>query len=153
MITDAPSRLPVSVSHADKKGEPNETLALEGKSKGFSLTSHSLSLTTRLFSVDFTWRRLEVDSASPTPGAVNASLVNTSPLKRGPLSPPTPSFAEVLKRQQLASLLTEESTPPADFDTIQASTGQKAAFAGPASRAYKQASSEGPLSGNRLYKA
>ncbi len=152
MIADAPSWPPVSALLADNKGGTGENLASEGKSKGFSLTSHTLSLTTRLFSLDFTWRRLEVEDSRPAPRDFRNSKLETA-LPARVLNPPPPSFAEVLKRQQLASLLVDQGSSPADGETIQSSAGQQASFYGTAKRAYNQTGAGGPLTGERVYKA
>lgn len=153
MIAKAQAWPLVSAPPAENTGGPALIPAAAGEGKGFALTSHSFNLTTKLFSLDISWRRLEVDGARQTKETVSQphpprSLAN----RKQPASPP--SFAEVLKRQQLASLLTGAASPPEDRETIQASTSSQAAvFAGPAQRAYSQAVPDGPLSGARFFKA
>lgn len=153
MIAKAPAWLPVSASTADNTGGPTLIPAAQGEGKGFALTSHSFNLTTKLFSLDFTWRRLEVDGPRQTSGTADRPQPGHAAPKHAQTAPP-PSFAEVLKRQQLASLLAETAPPPEHRETIQSGTNSQAqVFSGPAQRAYSQSVPEGPLSGARFYKA
>ncbi|KMY68981.1 hypothetical protein AAU61_05365 [Desulfocarbo indianensis] len=151
MITKAP---PLPPKEADPAAREAPSLDLDAQTgeQGFALTSHSLTLSTKHFSLDFTWRRLEVEGKTPPQPLPDQGR----PPAKGAAARRTPqeqSFSEVMKRQQLAALLLEPSAPPEATETIQDGQSQPPAFAGPARRAYGQNTPLGPLSGERLYKA
>jgi hypothetical protein len=153
MIAKASAWPQTSAPPAGNQGAPAQNPAVAGEGKGFALTSHSFNFTTKLFSLDFTWRRLEVDGPRQTSGTVRQPRAR-SRLPNQEQAARVPSFDEVLKRQQLAALLSEKKYPPEHCETIQASSDSQAAvFAGPAQRAYSQTVPQGPLSGARLFKA
>ncbi len=75
-----------------------------------TLTSHSLKIDVGLFTIDLSWRRLEMDPQQSG---------RTEDLVRKP-SPAIPGFAEILRRQQIADLLAPVSRPPAGCELLQA---------------------------------
>lgn len=121
-----------------------------------SVTSHTLSLSTRAFSVDFTWSRVESDQPSAsdrstTPTRAPAEVKsNTGSTRRQPR--PAQSFSEILRRQQLAQLLLVVPPPPPDAVLISSPDPPGPASPGQVCRAYSQA--QGPLANSSLlYKA
>jgi hypothetical protein len=153
MIAKAPAWLQASAPSAEQKCGPAHSPAAQREGKGFALTSHSFNFTTKLFSLDFTWRRLEMDAQSQSTRAIDQKVPQRDSAARKQ-SAPAVSFDEVLKRQQLASLLTEDAPTPEHRETIQSSAmDQAVVFDGPAKRAYSQAIPQGPLYGARFYKA
>ena len=120
-----------------------------------SVTSHSLTLSTKAFCLDFTWRRVETQG-QPAPEADGAQGPPSSQPTRRPRAPrPAPrSFQEALRRQQLAGLLALPPKPPGNRAPLQAMADQVPgpALAGPVCRAYAQA--QGPLAQpSRLFSA
>lgn len=151
MIPKAPSLPPKEAAPAARDVSGLGVDVQTGE-QGFALTSHSLTLSTKHFSLDFTWRRLEVEGKTPPePLPIDGRQPAKSPAAPQPRQ--EQSFSEVLKRQQLASLLVERSNPPEPTETIQDGQSQPPAFAGSARRAYGQNTPLGPLNGERLYKA
>jgi hypothetical protein len=112
-----------------------------------SVTSHTLSLSTRAFSVDFTWSRVETGQpgASPTAAADAATPSESAPRRA---RRPAQSFQEILRRQQLAQLLVV--VPPTPRDAVLLSQAETPAHpqARPVCRAYTQA--QGPLAHSSL---
>ena len=154
MITKAPFLPPLPAATAAREESFNSAPA-EELSQGFSLTSHSFTLNTKLFNLDVSWKRLEVEGRDQ-PKSVSSPLCETKALSKPHAKQANaPTFSEILKRQQLASLLVDTNSPPYDScETIQSGTnGPNLASAGSAQRAYKNASPEGPLGGDRVYKA
>lgn len=159
MIAKSPSWSYLPAANAEREGSV-KALAPEGRGRGFSLTSHSFTLNTKLFNLDVSWKRLEVDGrkqANSQPHSVaSPSRPSPAPARPGPMQAKAPSFSEVLKRQQLASLLMDTASPPPanNLETIQArAKGPNQAFAGSAHRAYRSASHNGPLGSKCIYKA
>ncbi|ADK85704.1 hypothetical protein Deba_2342 [Desulfarculus baarsii DSM 2075] len=108
-------------------GEPTRSRAdglAEDKTR--SVTSHSLTLRTPLFSLGYSWRRVELE---PTPtsggGRVSPDEKPSGPtVKRQPQKPDTPEEAK--RRMQLAALLTKADSPADDFPAAAAPTpGQR----------------------------
>ena len=115
-----------------------------------SVTSHSLSLSTRAFSVDFSWSRVENEPAAsrgqaPAPAAKPVQAAGTAPARQ---PRPAQSFAEVLRRQQLAGLLMVTPPPPRDAVLLWGAEAPAKALPGPVCRAYSQ--SQGPLAQSSL---
>ena len=74
-----------------------------------TLTSHSLIINAGLFTLDLSWRRMEMDpsqSAAFPPAAAAPAIA-------------APSFKEILRRQQIADLLAPVSQPPEDCQLLQ----------------------------------
>jgi hypothetical protein len=138
------------------------TCALDQEISPQTVTSHSLTLATKAFCLDFTWRRVETDqpakrpaiaapASSATAGAPAAvqydrqartSAVATSQPATSPATParaPRQSFAEVLRRQQLAGLVLMPSRPPADRLTLLGPLATADPQPGPVCRAYAEA--------------
>lgn len=141
-----------------------------------TVTSHSLTLTTKAFSLDFTWRRVESDQLAARPALAGPAAESPSP---GPQSAveydhrarttvvavrepvpapvaaraPRQSFAEVLRRRQLAGLVLMPSRPPADRLALRGPMATAEPQPGPVCRAYAEAL--GPLGAetSRLYTA
>gem|GEM_PF-7048209 len=114
------------------------------------MTSHSWSLSTGAFHLDFTWRRVEsldsqppgLDSrrtapaAAPAPTAANRVAANGKPRQ---------SFQEILRRRQLGQLLLPINRPPQDRQPLLPASQTAPPQPGPVCRAYAQA--RGPLEG------
>lgn len=120
-----------------------------------SVTSHSISLNTGTFSLDYTWQRVEMasDGAASTPSQEAQApqpSEESKPRARATAKPPR-SFSEVLRRQQLAQLLLEPSRPPASAVPLSL-PGQPVAASNPqpkpVCRAYSQAL--GPLANSSV---
>jgi len=130
------SLIPVSpvVQERTREGKP-------ASQESLALTSHSFSLSTRLFQLDFAWQRLELPT--PAPEAARSATAASGAAN------PRVMRDEFTRRQQLASLLSQPQ-PRTHGLTIQAA-GEDQAPAHPASarRAYSQAA--GPMAGVRLY--
>lgn len=128
-------------------------LPAEGRGRGFSLTSHSFTLNTKLFNLDVSWKRLEVESSDQSKSIARPDRAAPTQAQANKTQAEPPSFSEVLKRQQLASLLMDAaSPPPGDLETIQDGM-DRPTFTGSAHRAYQKVSHNGPLGGDRFYKA
>lgn len=115
-----------------------------------AVTSHSLSLSTRAFSVDFSWSRVETQEpagreAAPARAAAAAPAVQGGPA-RGQRAPQ--SFAEILRRQQLAQLLVVVPPTPRGAVLLLGAESPARALPGPVCRAYSQA--QGPLAQSSL---
>jgi hypothetical protein len=115
-----------------------------------SVTSHSITLNTGSFSLDYTWRRVELaQDEAPASQTCNCAAAQEAPAKTTarPLPRPPQSFAEVLRRQQLSQLLLTPSRPPANAMPLampgQAATPPAPAQPKPVCRAYRRAM--GPL--------
>lgn len=95
--SDAAGRLPDRQSPADP-GMPALT-------RGFSLIGHSLTLSSGRFSLDYSWRRMEVDPSEPS--RAEALAPQAAPAPHGPDGPAqAPRTAhEVARRTKLAELL------------------------------------------------
>lgn len=156
MIAKSPSWSYLPVANAEREGSV-KALPPEERGRGFSLTSHSFTLNTKLFNLDVSWKRLEVAGREQPKSVASPGGLSPAPARPGPLRAEPPSFSEVLKRQQLASLLMDTTpSPPADnLETIQARANRpNQAFAGSAHRAYRSASHHnGPLGSKCIYKA
>ncbi|MBI5521324.1 MAG: hypothetical protein HY910_01755 [Desulfarculus sp.] len=115
-----------------------------------SVTSHSLSLSTRAFSVDFSWSRVETqEPASRGPAQAPAAapaILAQSALAR--TQRPLQSFQEILRRQQLAQLLVVVPPTPRDAVLLWGADPPAPALPGPVCRAYSQA--QGPLAQSSL---
>ncbi len=134
------------------RGAHDHASPTQGEGGNYALTSHSFTLSTRLFSLDFTWRRLQVEGRRPPAApAPDAPSPPPAPRSKHRVQAGQPDFSEALKRQQLASLLLETAPPPPGCQTIQVATAATA-FAGPARRAYLEAAPAGPLAGGRFHK-
>ncbi len=141
-----------------------------------TVTSRSLTLAGRGFRLDFTWRREERDqpvqtaaeaparTASlgsaqydrnarpvPSPPRVAAPAPKASSPGRRDASSTSRSFADILRRQQLAGLVMMPSRPPADRLLLQGPMAVADPQPGPVCRAYGE--SLGPLGSpaSRLY--
>jgi hypothetical protein len=137
---------------ADRDGSV-AALPAEERGRGFSLTSHSFTLNTKLFNLDVSWKRLEVESGDQSKSIARPDRATPTQAQANKTQAEAPSFSEVLKRQQLASLLMDTaSPPPGDLETIQDGLNRPS-FASSAHRAYQQVSHNGPLGGDRFYKA
>ncbi|MBA4358908.1 MAG: hypothetical protein C0405_14405 [Desulfovibrio sp.] len=99
-------------------------------------TRHTWRLATSSFELDFTWSRQEGGPALATAPAAQA-LPAPAPT-RAAQPRPLPSFAEVLKRQQLAGLLMMPSRPPADRTPLSRTDQRAPALPGQVCRAYAQ---------------
>ncbi len=154
MIAKPPSWSPLPAAPAERERSAT-ALPPEERGRGFSMTSHSFTLNTKLFNLDLSWRRLEVDARNQPNSIASTGTEMPSPPQTSKSRPDSPTFSEVLKRQQLASLLMDSVSPPDDsLETIQAGTnGPNPTFAGSAHRAYRRVSPNGPLTGDRTYKA
>lgn len=114
---------------------------------GQAVTSHSWSLSTGAFNLDFTWRRVEslsneasaLNSRRAAPAAAPASNRATTNGK------PRQSFQEVLRRRQLGQLLLATNRPPQDRQPLLPASEPASPQPGPVCRAYAQA--RGPLEG------
>jgi hypothetical protein len=142
-----------------------------------TVTSHSLTLSTKAFSLDFTWRKVEIDQPEKRPALAGPAAEKATAGRAAvqydrrartisaPLDLPAPaqpqpeattcrrSFAEVLRRQQLAGLVLMPSRPPADRQLLLTPTASADPQPGPVCRAYAEAL--GPLGGetSRFYTA
>jgi len=99
-------------------GEPMRSRAeglAEDETAARSVTSHSLTLRTPLFSLGYSWRRVELDPAPMAGGGRVAPDEKPAapPVKRQPQKPDTPEEAK--RRMQLAALLTRADNPADDF--------------------------------------
>lgn len=115
---------------------------------GQAVTSHSWSLSTGGFSLDFTWRRVEnlagekAGSSQTTPAAmpVPSQAANAiAPAK------PRQSFQEILRRRQLSQLLLASDHPPQGRQPLLMASQPSPPQPGPVCRAYAQ--TMGPLGG------
>ena len=137
---------------------PTGACALDQDPRPHTVTSHSLTIAAKSFRLDFTWRRVEHDQAEgaalgsgramqydrrarpvPAPAPAPAS----APASPTRAARPRQTFAEALRRQQLAGLLLMPSFPPADRQTLSTPASTAEPQAGPVCRAYAQAL--GPL--------
>jgi hypothetical protein len=145
---------PASALAAERDGSA-KALPSEERGRGFSLTSHSFTLNTKLFNLDVSWKRLEVDAKNQPKRVASPACGTPVQVQQRSSKSATPSFSEVLKRQQLASLLMETTSPSDDsLETIQTGASLlNQAFSGSAHRAYLSVSNHGPLGGDRIYKA
>ncbi|MBI4798791.1 MAG: hypothetical protein HY794_08685 [Desulfarculus sp.] len=122
----------------------------QDQSGPLSVTSHSLSLCTRAFSVDFSWSRVETQepaSRGPAqaPAAAPASHAQPAPART---QRPLQSFQEILRRQQLAQLLVVVPPTPRDAVLLWGADPPAVALPRPVCRAYSQA--QGPLAQSSL---
>lgn len=124
----------------------------QDQSGPLSVTSHSLSLCTRAFSVDFSWSRVETQepasrgpAQAPAPAAAPASRAQPVPART---QRPLQSFQEILRRQQLAQLLVVAPPTPRDAVLLWGAEPPAVALPGPVCRAYSQA--QGPLAHSSL---
>ncbi len=124
--------------------------AAAGGSPVLSVTSHSLSLSTRAFSVDFSWSRVETSQPGRAGGAsatAAAPAASGTPPSRPSRRPPQ-SFGEMLRRQQLAQLLIVVPPTPRDAVLLSSAETPSSPQPGPVCRAYSQA--QGPLAHSSL---
>ncbi|MFH1061021.1 MAG: hypothetical protein V1797_20345 [Pseudomonadota bacterium] len=134
--------------------EPRQADGTVAPGEGQALTSHTWSLSSGRLSLGFTYRRLESLTAAadnlPAPSAPPAAAPQAK--TAAPRSLRHPSFAEMLRRQQLAQLLVEPSRPPADRQALHTARVPAEPQAAPVCRAYAQAL--GPLAAaSRTYTA
>jgi hypothetical protein len=101
---------------------------------GLSVTSHSFRLSTGPLSLDFSWRREDRPSLA---GCRESEAASTGRQARP--SRPLQSFSEVLRRQQLASLLMPPCKAPQERQRLDFSTPRLPTQAGEACRAYQNA--------------
>jgi hypothetical protein len=102
-------------SAARDRGESglfNQALESSTKRK-LTLSNHSLKLDTSLFSLDLRWRRLEMEQEESGPS-------QEAPARASKGSMPPPSFEEIMRRQQIADLLSPEPCPPPGSELIMA---------------------------------
>jgi hypothetical protein len=106
-----------------------------------SLTRHTWRLSTSSFDLDFTWSRQEGRTALSSASPIQAA---SAPGKtRKAQARPAQSFAEVLRRQQLAALIMMPSIPPPDRTPLSRTDQRAPALPGQVCRAYAEAL--GPL--------
>ncbi|MFH1035737.1 MAG: hypothetical protein V1806_14610 [Pseudomonadota bacterium] len=114
-----------------------------------AVTSHTLSLSTRAFSVDFTWSRVETgQSGSAATAAAPATTASPSDKSPRRARRPPQSFQEILRRQQLAQLLVVVPPTPSDAVLLSGADTPATPQPGTVCRAYSQA--QGPLSHSKL---
>lgn len=116
---------------------------------GQAVTSHSWSLSTGGFNLDFTWRRVEslaTGGAGSSPKSQAATPAQAQTANATAPAKPRQSFQEILRRQQLSQLLLASDRPPQDRQSLLTASPPSPPQAGPVCRAYAQAM--GPLGGS-----
>lgn len=139
---------PGATAYASASGRGAQECAVP---PGQAVTSHSWSLSTGAFNLDFTWQRVEsltsgtagLDSrptgqaAAPAPATASKTTTTTRPRQ---------SFEEILRRRQLSQLLLLTNRPPQDREPLLLASEPSPPQPGPVCRAYAQAM--GPLTGS-----
>ncbi|MGD9123690.1 MAG: hypothetical protein PVG60_01290 [Desulfarculaceae bacterium] len=126
---------------------------IDSQPEPLSVTSHSVRFSTRLFSLDFSWQRTETTTPPPQADKVPA-LPAQKRRQRG--TPKSPSFQEVFRRLQLASLLTlptRPRTPNQFLAPAEASEEGLSPSPGWACRAYHTAADTGAPRADHHYTA
>ena len=113
---------------------------------GQAVTSHTWSLSTGAFNLDFSWRRVENLTADPRRASQAARAVSPAQTAAATARQPRQSFQEILRRQQLGLLLLPTNRPPQDRQPLLLASELSSPQPGPVCRAYAQAT--GPLGGS-----
>ncbi|MGD8561918.1 MAG: hypothetical protein PVG03_05270 [Desulfarculaceae bacterium] len=127
--------------------------SIDAQPEPLSVTSHSVRFSTRLFSLDFSWQRTE--TATPPPKADKARALPAQKRRQGGAAR-SPSFQEVFRRLQLASLLTLPTRPRRPNQFLGPAQDPEAGLSpspGWACRAYHSAAGTGTTSADRHYTA
>ncbi len=139
---------PGATAYAPAGGRGGQDCAAQ---PGQAVTSHSWSLSTGAFNLDFTWQRVESLTSGATeldsrPKTQAAAPAQTTANNASATTRPRQSFQEILRRRQLGQLLLPTNRPPQDRQPLLLASEPSPPQPGPVCRAYAQAM--GPLGGS-----